>query len=322
MLVDKKGLSIINNLTNQDNIDKKDLYMNNKKKSLKPVDHPNLLNNKNFNDKNKELSNGKIILKSQNKIVNEYEKIVIDKEPYNTTDKIHCPKIIKKTDSNFNKTNLEFSSDNNQMNINQNEINLNQSENNMSISLSNKTLNKFDVNYLKNIDLKDINKHTINESFNSCDNEILKNNFTNNPLMNITDSNYNPLGTNKSSKWNFNKNLLDDSEFRKTHIIKEKLEIENIYIKPIDNINLKKIVNFYNNNNKNFDNSIKIKIQRNEENDNKLLTNIKNNSTIFIEKSENEPFKDLAQQINSYEENDSKEIILLDKKPEESLEEV
>lgn len=312
---DKNGPLIINNIGHGEKFDKIDHLLNNKKKILKPVEHPILLNNKNNNDKNKETTYGKIILKSQNKNINNNENKDFDNEQNTTREKIQISKIIKKTDSNFNKSNSDFSISIENKNTNNNNEILLKSDNNLKTIQSGPNLNNLDVNYIKNIDLNENNKQNINESFNSFENENNKNNSINNPLMNISDHNFNPMNnTNKSSKWNFNKNLLDDSEFRKTHIIKEKLDIEYIPEKPINNINLSKI-NSINSNNQKHDNQIKIKTPRIKENDIKLSAHKKVNSMIFIENTENETLRDLARQINCNLDNESQKLFESNNQP-------
>jgi len=297
----------INNIGHAENFDKIDQLLNNKKKILKPVEHPILLNNKNINEKNKDSLDAKIIIKPQIKNLNINENKDLNNEENTSRDKIDISKIIKKTDSNFVKMNIDFSNSTESKNSNiQNEIFL-KSQDNIKSSENNSYINNLDVNYIKNIDLKENNKQIANESFNSFENNNYKNDNTNNPLMNISDNNFNPMNnTIRSSKWNFNKNLLDDSEFRKTHIIKEKLDIEYIPEKPVNNINLSKI-NTINNNNKKSDNQIKIKTPRNNNNENdiKLSAHKKINSMIFIENTENETLRDLARQINYKFENNS-----------------
>lgn len=104
--------------------------------------------------------------------------------------------------------------------------------------------------------------------------------FKDNPLMNISDSNFNQEANNSKSKWKFDLNLLDDSGFRKTHIIKEKLEIDYIPDKRINSDIANKIFSYSQNLNK---------LEARENNSNKPK-NINSMTYIEIKKEGDENF--------------------------------
>lgn len=253
----------------------------NKKKVLKPVEHPILLNNKNINEKNREPTDLKLNLKLGNsKITNQEEKLGVIK--------------IKKIDSN------PYKIDNEPITTEERSINNKDSD---IIKISPKKtsgLNSYDINSLKNIDLQE--NQFPNDSFVANENEN-KNNIIN-TLMNFSDQNFNTLNNTNKTKWRFDKNLLDDSEFRKTRIIKEKLEIEYIPEKPINNIHLKNIIN-----NKKSDKSTKNIGNLNADDSENRIIHKKVNSMIFIDYKEQESgIKDcVIEDVNKDENNNINE---------------
>lgn len=267
---------IINSIANPQIFDKKDQVIHlNKKKTLKPVEHPILLNNKGINEKTKESADLKLKNNKQRSLKRE--------------ETIQLTKIQKISDSNANKSMSGILALDNNDNK---EIKNFQTSKKIFEKKNSHQVNLFDLNSIKNIDLGE--GMNINESFFDDNQEHDENKDNqNNPLMNLSDKNFNLMNVTSNSKWNFDKNLLDDSEFRKTHIIKEKLDIECIPDKPVNNINLKKIRSI-----KKSDNSVKISTPKKDKSDANNAIHKKVNSMIFIESKENETLRDLTNKMN------------------------
>jgi len=199
----------------------------------------------------------------------------------NAGETFQITKIKRISDTNANKS-IGCVSAENDFNTNKNkEISKGNCEN--YIFTKNSHTNIRDLNSIKNIDLGD-RRDANNSFFDNEENDRIKDN-QDNPLMNLSDKNFNIMNNSSKSKWNFDKNLLDDSEFRKTHIIKEKLDIE-YPDKPVNNINLNKIRSV-----KKSDNSEKIYSPNN-------AIHRKVNSIILIENKENDTIRDLANAMN------------------------
>jgi hypothetical protein len=271
---DKDSLLIINSISNPENFDKLDQLLHaNKKKTLKPVEHPIVLKEKAFNEKIKEPSGLKLILNNPKSLKNE--------EPFQIN------RIKKISDSNHNKSINDNLNTDNRI-FSNNEI---LKSNVKNKAKKNSHGNRLDINSIKNIDLGEGND--TNQSYFDIDENDFRQENHNNPLMNLSDKDFNSIYNTSKTKWNFDKNLLDDSGFRKTHIIKEKLEINHIPDKPINNFNFNKIKNV-----KKSDNSVKITSPRQENFENNPIYK-RVNSMIFIESKENETIRDLANEVNN-----------------------
>jgi hypothetical protein len=109
----------------------------------------------------------------------------------------------------------------------------------------------------------------------SMNDEICK---ISNPLIELFDEDNPSFNKTERSKWNFDKNLLDNSQFRKTQIKKEKLEIECKPDKPVIKL-IKNLTNFN---------------KDKEENDN--INNINNN----INNKNNEKIENYSNSLNNF----------------------
>lgn len=109
----------------------------------------------------------------------------------------------------------------------------------------------------------------------SLNEEVCKNT---NPLIELFDEDSLPFNKTEKSKWNFDRNLLDDSQFRKTQIKKEKMEIECMSDKINNNNN--DLNNLQNSSSKNTNNNQKKINLKNNNNKFKPIIKIKNSVSI------------------------------------------